>query len=298
MNWIYFWLRSVLADGQVLQRSGNRFVGVAPDALALADNVEPASNNAYDLGVTGTRWRTGYFGTSIDAPKWTYAGAGEIDLTGASTRTLTVRNSTSSQVANVDLDGTYYFRNGTAFTAQILCTPTANRVITFPDASITVASLAGAETLTNKTLTAPKADKVQDTAGANALELSATASAVNGLVLTNAATGVYVQTAPGGTGSDTNASWRLRGKGTGSVCLVNGANSAIRVEVNDTGLGFFGATPVAQQAAQAALTTAGPGSFVDGAEPTGAEVAAAVNIAINRCNEISVALRNLGLIAT
>lgn len=79
-----------------------------------------------------------------------------IDLTGAATRTLTLQNSTVSQVANLDVDGVLLFRNNTAFTMQLTGTPTAARIFTFPDvADDTVVLLAATQTLTNKTLTAP-----------------------------------------------------------------------------------------------------------------------------------------------
>lgn len=84
------------------------------------------------------------------------AGDQIIDLTGAATRTLTVQNSTGSQVANLDVDGRVIFRNNTAFTMTIDGTPTANRVMTVPDvASDTFVLVAAAQTLTSKTLTAP-----------------------------------------------------------------------------------------------------------------------------------------------
>lgn len=53
MNWIYSWLRSKLADGQVLGRSGNGFVGFDVTGRTLA----PTADDTYDLGATGSRWR-------------------------------------------------------------------------------------------------------------------------------------------------------------------------------------------------------------------------------------------------
>lgn len=60
---------------------------------------------------------------------------------------------TSSKTVYFDLSG------ATASTKTTLTfSQTANRVITFPDASVTLASLTGTETLTNKTLTTPTID--------------------------------------------------------------------------------------------------------------------------------------------
>lgn len=70
------------------------------------------------------------------------------------------------------------------------------------------------------------------------------ASGVVGVELITAATGVYAQLAPYG---ETNAGMRLRGKGTGSVQLTAPNGTTVLVEANDTGIGFYGATPVAQQ---------------------------------------------------
>lgn len=222
-----FWLRSILADGQVLQRSGRGFIGVAPDALAFSDHVEPASNNAYDLGITGTRWRTAYLGTALDAPKWTYAGAAEIDLTGATTRTLTVRNSTIAQVANVDVDGAYVWRGGHATgTFTLAGTPTGARTITFPDASITVASLAGTETLTNKTLTTPRVDGLKTTAGDTVITISAVPSAVRGVTITPGDTGNDLEIAASGE-NGAGLSFRADPLGTpGSIRFRNPGNTS------------------------------------------------------------------------
>lgn len=80
------------------------------------------------------------------------------------------------------------------------------------------ATLAGSETLTNKTLTAPRfanAGFIADSNGNELLEFTATASAVNQITLANSAAG----SAPSlsATGSDTNISLNLVAKGTGTV---------------------------------------------------------------------------------
>jgi hypothetical protein len=80
-------------------------------------------------------------------------------------------------------------------------------------------TLTGTETLTNKTLTAPKiGTSILDTNGAELLLLTATGSAVNELTLANAASG----NAPSITASgETNVSLNLVPKGTGQV-QING----------------------------------------------------------------------------
>ena len=229
-----FFLLSRLADGQILKRSGNALVGVDPGAVSSAPT--PSGDNTLDLGSASYRFRSLYLGTSL-----TNAGALSIDLTGAATRTLDVLNSTSSQVANVRVDGRFQFRNGTAFAFTIDGTPTADRTITFPDASITVASLAGTETFTNKTLTSPRIETaILDTNGNEVLRTPATASAVNDLTVQNGATGngpeIYVS------GDDTNASLGISPKGTGELALKGGGGGA-KVRVSNNGVGFNNAAP-------------------------------------------------------
>lgn len=113
--------------------------------------------------------------------------------------------------------------------------------------------------------------------------VTAPASAVNSVELQGSATGNAVVVTPSArTGSDTNVGVRLRGKGTGSSALASGTAGTVRVEVNDTGIGFFGATPAAQPTA---VGDAAGGATVD------TEARAALNALLAR-------LRTLGIIAT
>jgi len=85
------------------------------------------------------------------------------------------------------------------------------------------ASLAGTETLTNKTLTTPKIAQINDVA----TNLAATthegvASAVNHIRLVNSATGTAVSFGAGG--SDTNVGLNMFSKGTGIV-TINGVQA-------------------------------------------------------------------------
>jgi hypothetical protein len=98
------------------------------------------------------------------------AGDQTVDLTGGATRTLLLENSTAGQVANLEVDGSLFFRNNTAFTMQLVGTPTANRVFTFPNvASATVALLSNHLGNFAATTSAQLAGIMSDETGSGAL---------------------------------------------------------------------------------------------------------------------------------
>lgn len=104
-----------------------------------------------------------------------------------------------------------------AFEVSAITTATT-RTLTVPDYDATIATLAGTETLSGKTLTTPKiadAGSINDGNGNEYLKFAQTASAVNELTITNAA----ATTAPqlSATGGDTNIDLKLAGKGTGTI---------------------------------------------------------------------------------
>jgi hypothetical protein len=119
-------------------------------------------------------------------------------------------------------------------------------VIEIPLAAADGVTLTGTQTLTNKTLTAPKiGTSILDTSGNELFKLTATGSAVNELTYNNASTGNKPTfTASGG---DTNIGVSIQPKGTGTITLDN--------------LTF----PAADGSANQILTTNGSGvlSFVD-----------------------------------
>jgi len=102
-------------------------------------------------------------------------------------------------------------------------------IINFPDLldSDTILFAKHPATLTNKTLTSPIlttpriTTSVDDANGAELIKVTATASAVNEVTLTNAATGNKPTITASGT--DTNVTVKLAGKGTGSVEIAKAA---------------------------------------------------------------------------
>ena len=86
----------------------------------------------------------------------------------------------------------------------------------------TVATLAGTQTLTNKTLTAPKiGTSILDTNGNELALLTATCSAVNEFTIANAATGAAPKLSSTG---ESNVDLDLEAKGTGHVTIRGNTN--------------------------------------------------------------------------
>ena len=97
-----------------------------------------------------------------------------------------------------------------------------------------VATIDGTQTLTNKTLTNPRINQINDTNGNASLYIAATASAVNYVNITNTPTG----SGPAifATGSDSDIQLRLRGKGTGGVVVYDGTDTSKRVKFDTSNI--------------------------------------------------------------
>jgi hypothetical protein len=162
------------------------------------------------------------------------------------TQTLTNKTLTSPTVSGLTLsDASIVLEGATADASETTITvtdPTADRTITIPDATGTVSLVTGTETLTNKTLTAPKfadAGFIADANGAEQIIFQTTASAVNEIEITNAATGgaasAGTSTAPIiGASGETNVDLALLPKGTGHVAIrsTGGSNNQGAIRLN------------------------------------------------------------------
>jgi len=162
------------------------------------------------------------------------------------TQTLTNKTLTSPTVSGLTLsDASIVLEGATADASETTITvtdPTADRTITIPDATGTVSLVTGTETLTNKTLTAPKianAGFIADANGNEQIIFQQTASAVNEIQIRNAATGGEASngalTAPAIEASgETNVDLTLLPKGTGHVAIrsTGGANNQGAIRLN------------------------------------------------------------------
>jgi hypothetical protein len=177
--------------------------------------------------------------TIEDADTLTFEGAGGIDtVVDDVTKTVIIDGSAIASAPFVD---TTAIVKGSADATKLLrfevdgFTTGTTRVLTAPNFDGTIATLAGIESFSNKTLTSPKVNEILDSNGNELLKFTTTASAVNELTLANAATGG--KPALSATGGDTNIGIDILPKGTGVVnidgaVVINesGADRDVRIE--------------------------------------------------------------------
>ena len=149
-------------------------------------------------------------------------------------------------------------------------------ILTLPAGDVT---LAGTQTLTNKTLTSPKVGtSILDTNGNELALVTATSSAVNEFTIANAATGNDPTLSA--TGDDSNIDIAIKPKGTGETVFGTGAAAATITTsgandlVLDTNSGTNSGTITITDAANGDITIApngtGQAKAVDAADATGA----------------------------
>jgi len=106
----------------------------------------------------------------------------------------------------------------------------SNKKITISSLKSVLVDLASTQTLTNKTLTSPKiGTAIADKDGNEIIKTPATASAVNEITITNAATGNNPSITA--TGDNTNIDLEIGGKGTGKLIATSGIINKIRCDL-------------------------------------------------------------------
>ena len=256
-------------SGHIIERGSSANVGLIWDESAD----EWAAINTDETGTTaGNVTIASYAGLQVGAftaSSVSVGGVAAVTLTGTQTltnKTLTAptinggtHTAVTSLTAANDLDiGAYELRaatfesdiaTGTAPLTIASTTMVANLNADLLDGvqGAAYSQIAGTETLTNKTLTAPKianAGFIADANGNEQIIFTTTSSAVNEVTITNGATGNPAQIAASG---ESNIGLKIAGKGTGGVILTNATANGAFLEFDTK------ATPADPSAEQARL---------------------------------------------
>lgn len=140
-------------------------------------------------------------------------------------RALTITLNDAARTVNLGGNLTTGGAFVTSGASSLTITTTGATNVTVPTTG-TLATLAGSETLTNKTLTSPRiGTSILDTNGNELFLLTATASAVNEITYANAATGNPVTATL--SGNDSNIDWLIVPKGSGKVAVGTAGGSPV-----------------------------------------------------------------------
>lgn len=192
------------------------------NAVTVAGTIDGVTNyvlsNQYDSVTVVSTTTSGTWYTVKSA-----LSSSVVTLTG--TQTLTNKTLDSSNTVTFR-DDRFTLQDSSDATKQAVfelsgISTATTRTFTVPNASTTLVGTDTAQALTNKTLTAPKIDQINDTNGNAAFAVATVPSAVNYIGVANSSTG----NAPGfgATGTDTNISIGLSPKGTGGVVIWEGS---------------------------------------------------------------------------
>jgi len=239
-------------SGHIIERGSSANVGFIWDESAdewAAINTDETGTTAGNVTIASyADFQVGGF----KASSMSLGGVGVVTLTG--TQTLTNKTLTAPTinagtlnlmtvltVAN-DIDvGAYEIRalkfESDQATGTAPLTVASTTVVTNLNADLLdgvqgalYSQIVATETLTNKTLTAPRianAGFIADANGAEQIIFATTSSAVNELTITNGATGVPATIASSG---ESNIGLRISGSGTGGVILHGGATKGSYLE--------------------------------------------------------------------
>lgn len=192
------------------------------DSDALATGISLTNHSIVFEGTSIDDFETTLLATDPTADRTVYLpNASGTLLTDSASQTLTNKTLTSAVLTTPQI-------NDTSSDHQYIVSPaelTADRTVSLPllTGNDTFVFEAHNQTLTNKSLTTANLTtprvitSIDDTNGAELIKVTATASAVNEITLANAATGNKPTITASGT--NTNITLQVNGKGTGSIEL-------------------------------------------------------------------------------
>jgi hypothetical protein len=192
-----------------------------------------ASGSTITLNLDNTTVSAGSYGSATEIPTFTVDAQGR--LTAAGTANISTSFSIaddSSSTITFNGGSTLKIAGGTGITSSV-----SGQTVTL-DIDNTVATLTGSQELTNKTLTSPKINAINDTIGNEILSLSATADATDYLVIkngigTSSPLHIYAD------GDSANIGVHLQPKGTGIFTISDGTdfNKGIRFRSSSSAAG-------------------------------------------------------------
>lgn len=225
-------VRSTGTANQVMRSTGTAGAEAAWGTVALGDTNAVSGTLVVANGGTGaTTFTSGNLlqGNGTSAISATSIATSTI-LTTTNTQTVSNKSFIDNSTLIVDDgDNTKAFR----FEASGITTATT-RVLTVPDADLTIVGTTTTQTLSNKTLTAPRfADLgfIADPAGLAMLIFDQTASAVNNMQISNSATTTNPTFSVVGT--DTNIGLDVQAKGTGQIRLLGTATQQAQLALRE-----------------------------------------------------------------
>jgi hypothetical protein len=192
-----------------------------------------ASGSTITLNLDNTSVSAGSYGSATEIPTFTVDAQGRLTAAGTAniSTSFSIADDTSSTIT-LNTGSTLKIAGGTGITSSV-----SGQTVTL-DIDNTVATLTGSQELTNKTLTSPKINAINDTIGNEILSLSATADATDYLVIkngigTSSPLHIYAD------GDSANIGVHLQPKGTGIFTISDGTdfNKGIRFRSSSSAAG-------------------------------------------------------------
>lgn len=228
-------------EAPISLQPGFASAGLAPIYFASGTNLTVPEDGAMEYNGTHLFFTIGSTRFQIDQQSATGANTALSNLASVSINTSLLAQT------GVDLGSTtkpfrnaFLFGSGTYGTTyiELTGTPTSGQVATFPDNTGTVAELNLAQSWTAAQTFSTnifRTTGIQDINGATSLLISATASAVDGFRIINAATANPATVQFLANGTDTNINAEFQPKGTGRAIITDGNDTSKKVAFDNSG---------------------------------------------------------------